>query len=350
MKEKYKKITLAPFCYSCLSLTEMVKILLICIVPQLIMLIVTKSHDSLYLLFLMIFISVCTELLHNLVMRTGIKISWETLLQGALIGLLIPETYSPILASIATLIVLFFEKSMFKKFAQTWLNPIILTALLLYFLSPELYPSFMLTPENVQFTNIGTRLFTDNALVVSEFDTQINAIVNSFLKPLEIQLPEGYITLFFDSHATIPAFRFNAMTLLASIILFATKTLEYLIPIIFIAVYSFLVYAFSLYPYGNILGNGDILLALFTSGTLFTGFFLLTWFGTTPKTFYGKISFAVVSGVLAFLICGAGTSAIGMIFVVLLMNIYNTIILHIETIFYDAQLEKTHNVHKSTRG
>lgn len=351
MKDKYKKITLAPFCYSRLSINEMIKIMLLCILPHVIMLLVTKSFASVSLFFSMIFVSVCAELLYNLVLRTGVKVSWSTILQGALLGLLIPSTFSPLIASVTALIIFFFEKIIFKHFAQFWLNSVILTAIVLYFISPELYPTFMLLPENVQFANIGTRLFTDNVLAVSELDNQITSVLNNgFLNTLGMQLPEGYITLFFDAQTTIPAFRFNAITLASSIILFASKTIDYLIPVIFIAVYSLLVFLFSLFPYGNVIGSGDILLALLTSGTLFSAFFLITWFGTTPKTIYGKIIFAISSGVLAFLICGAGTSCIGMLFVVLLLNISTPIILHIESIFYDTKLRKNLEATGITRG
>ncbi len=351
MKDKYKKITLAPFCYSRLSINEMIRILLLCILPHVVMLVITQSYASISLFFLMIFVSICSELLHSLILRTGIKISWSTILQGALIGLLIPATYSPVTASIIALMVFFLEKVIFKNFAQFWLNPIIIIALVLYFIHPDLYPIFMLMPENVQFTNIGTRLFTDNLLSISELDTQISTFLNThFLNTLNMQLPKGYFTLFFDAQTTIPAFRFNAITILSSIFLFSTKTLDYLIPTLFLIIYSALVYFFSLFPYANIIGSGDILLALFTSGTLFSTFFLITWFGTTPKTIYGKIIFAIIAGILAFLICGAGTSCVGMLFVILLLNILSPIIIHIESIIYDKKLRKHLDTAKIVRG
>ncbi len=340
MREKYKKITLAPFCYSRFSINEMIRIMIICIIPQLIMLIVTKSYASVHLLFLMIFISISTELLHSLIMKTGIKISWSTILQGALIGLLLPSTYSPFIAGIVAFVVLFFEKAIFTNFAQFWQNPIIITVILFFFIAPELYPGFMILPENIQFTNIGTRLFTDNILAISPVDIKITTMLNQYLHTFGIQIPEGYITLFFDSQSTIPAFRFNAVTLLTSTVLFITKTVDYLIPTLFIALYAFFVYAFSLYPYAGILGMGDVLLALLTSGTLFCAFFLITWFGTTPKTILGKLFFAIIAASIAFLICGAGTSTMGMFFVLLLLNFLSPIILHIESIIYERQLKK----------
>ena len=340
MNKKYKKITLAPFCYSQLSINEMLKIILICIIPQMTMLAVTKSFDSIYLVCLVIFISICTELLYSLILRLDIKISWATILQGALIGLLIPSAYSLSIVAIITFLVLFFEKVIFKHFAQSWLNPIVFTAILLFFITPELYPSFMLMPETIQYENIGTKLFSTNIIEISQFDAQISEFLNSLLNSTGIHIPEGYITLFIDSQTTIPAFRFNAMTLLVSLILFSTKTIDFIIPTIFIVVYAILVKVFGLYPYAAIIGQGDILLALLTSGTLFTAFFLITWFGTTPKTLVGKIVFAITAGIIAFLICGAGTSCIGMLFVVLLLNIFCTIILHIEAEIYEAKLQK----------
>ncbi len=186
------------------------------------------------------------------------------------------------------------------------------------------------------------KLFSDGMLNISRFDVRITSFLNTtFFNPFGISVPEGYITLFWDSGSVIPAFRFNVFTIIASMILFLTKAIDYILPAVFLFVYSFLVYMFSLYPYADTIGNGDILLGLFTGGTMFCAFFVVGWFGTAPLTFIGKIIYGLCCGMLGFFICGAGTSSVGMVFVILILNIISPIIQQIETVCYVSKLRKS---------
>ncbi len=249
MRQKYDTITLAPFCSSQLSINEMMKVLLFCLIPHIIILAVTLGIGSLQLLLVVVLSAVCSELVYNTIFKKIVKVSWSTLLQGVLIGLLIPPNYLSVSALVMTFIVLFFEKMIFSDFAQSWINTVALTVIILYFVSPDFFPDFLLAPENVQQNNVGMKLFSDGLLSVSRYDVRITSFLNSTLfNSLGISVPEGYITLFWDSHSPIPAFRFNVLTLFVSTILLLTKTIDFIIPTVFLIVYSFLVYMFSLYP------------------------------------------------------------------------------------------------------
>ena len=107
-----------------------------------------------------------------------------------------------------------------------------------------------------------------------------------------------------------------------------------MIPAVFLFVYGLLVRIFGLYPYGGILNQGDVLLAIFSSGTILTAFFLLQWAGTTPLSIVGKIIYGAFAGCLAFLIMGCGTSPIGAMFVVLISNLVSPIIQFVEDFIY----------------
>ena len=133
-----------------------------------------------------------------------------------------------------------------------------------------------------------------------------------------------------DTHSLIPAFRFNIVTILSSIVLFCDGGISPLIPGIFIGVYAVLVRLFFPALNGGLLNTGDIILAIGTSGTIFCSVFLLQWFGTHPITLTGKILFAVISGIIAFLIVGCGTSPIGMIYTIVISNILNLLIRVVE--------------------
>ena len=69
-----------------------------------------------------------------------------------------------------------------------------------------------------------------------------------------------------------------------------------------------------------------MLLALMTGGTLFTSVFVLDWYGTIPCSIKGRILYGVFGGTAAFFIAGAGSSSAGMIFAVVLTNIFSVFV------------------------
>ncbi|MCR5062957.1 MAG: RnfABCDGE type electron transport complex subunit D [Treponema sp.] len=119
----------------------------------------------------------------------------------------------------------------------------------------------------------------------------------------------------------IPAFRFNVLTIISSIIIFSDNAFSLIIPSFFIAVYSVFVRLFAPFLFGGYFNQGDIILALLSSGTLFCATFLIQWYGTIPVSVGGKVVLGVISGATAFAIIGAGTSPVGMAYTVLISNI-----------------------------
>jgi electron transport complex protein RnfD len=105
-----------------------------------------------------------------------------------------------------------------------------------------------------------------------------------------------------------------------------------IIPFIFILVYSVMVRLFAPFCYGGLFNTGDIILALLTSGTLFTATFMMQFPGTIPISISGKVLYAILAGILAFFICGVGTSPIGMSYTILICNVFNLILRHLEDI------------------
>lgn len=341
MRKKYNSVTIAPFCFSNPSINDMIKTMLLVMIPQIIMLVVTESIYSLVLLAITVLAAIIAEWTYNIMHKKGLKLSWSSLLQGVIIGMLLPSGYPMLVAFTIPFLILFFQKMIFSDFAQSWINPVVFAIIIMYFISPRFFPDFLLLPEYVQYPNVGTRLFSDGIIHVTSFDETMTDIFNSDLfYTLGISIPEGYFTLFWDTQSLIPAFRFNLLTIFASLILISYKAVDFIIPLVFLIVYAVLVRMFSLYPYGNTIGSGDILLALLTSGTLFSAFFLLGWFGTIPVTIIGKILYATCAGILSFLICGAGTSSVGTVFTVLMLNVLSPFIQYIEDLFQISKLRK----------
>ena len=121
--------------------------------------------------------------------------------------------------------------------------------------------------------------------------------------------------------------------------------LKCLIPVVYLVTYAILVRIFGLFPFGGMLNQGDILIAIFSSGTIISAFFLLQWAGTTPLSIVGKIIYGIIGGVLAFTIIGCGTSPIGSMFVILITNLISPLIQFIEEIVYIQFLRIKGNSH-----
>lgn len=331
MSDAYKKLTLSPYFFLVPSVNEMLFLSTMLLIPQVIMLFITKSKSSLILLVTIILASIISDLLEMLLSRRSFKVSWIPVFQGLIIAFFIPSEYPILLAFCITVPSLLLYKYSFGGFAQGWVNPIAVTVILMYFLGSQYFPSFILTPSFLQSTNAGAELFSQGLLQPGSYDEIVSTALNDgFLSKCGISIPSGYITLFWDTGSTIPAFRFNLLTLIASLFLFTGKIIDGVIPIVFLFVYGCSVAFFGLYPYGGIFGSGDILLALLTSGTLFATVFMFEWFGTHPQSFAGKFVYGALIGIIAFFITGCGTSPIGIIFTTLVANVISPYIQSIE--------------------
>ena len=89
----------------------------------------------------------------------------------------------------------------------------------------------------------------------------------------------------------------------------------------FLTVYAVLVRLFVPYLFGGSINQGDIILALLTSGILFSSVYLIQWYGTIPVSVSGKIALGFITGIIAFVIVGCGTSPIGMAYTIIFSNI-----------------------------
>ena len=335
MKQKYKSLTLAPFSYSNPSLGTS-SIFAICLfIPQIVFLFISKSYLSVIQIFVAVLASVIADMCYSYFKKRSLVPSVVVFLQGILIGMFIPEGYSLFLLFFITFFCLICFSYMFGGFAQPWANPIAITIIVLYLIGTQFFPDFTVTAAHLQSPNLGQQLVNDGLIPKLNCDSSITNFLNAkVFKFAGVALPEGYVSIFWDTGSLIPAFRFNLLTLVSTIVLIAFGCTKSLIPAVFLFVYGLLVRIFGLYPYGGLLNQGDVLLAIFSSGTILTAFFLLQWAGTTPLSIIGKIIYGAFAGCLAFLIMGCGTSPIGAMFVVLISNLVSPIIQFVEDFIY----------------
>jgi electron transport complex protein RnfD len=123
-------------------------------------------------------------------------------------------------------------------------------------------------------------------------------------------------------------------------VLFADNSFSVLIPTIFLFVYALFVRLFIPFVSGGEFNQGDVILALLTSGTLFVAVFMIQWFGTHPMTVVGKVIYAIFAGLYAFILIGGGTSPVGMVYLIVVCNIINLLIRLIEEKRMDMLMHK----------
>ncbi len=325
--KKNTNITFSPFCYVTPSVSTVSLSVIVLLFLQVLMLFVTKSFSSLLVLLSSVSSALLSETFYSFLCRFEKHSFRFSFIQGLLVGLLLPSSYPLFHVFSVVFITLLFSKYVFGSFSSSWVNVSCLCVVLLYFLNPSFFPPYLLTLTDLQGQNASLLLFQNGTVPILKVDPYITDFLNSYIfKFFGISIPEGYVSLFFDSGSLIPAFRFNLVTLLSSIILFSFEAFDLLVPSIFIFVYSLLVRFLFPFFVSGVPFQGDILLSLLTGGTLFCTLYLLQWYGTLPITKMGKILYAIIAGIIGFFLLGFGTSSVAFVFLVLIMNLISTFI------------------------
>lgn len=333
LNKSCRKISLNPFRFAFWSLDTVSTVTIGLLLIQVFMLVITGSMASLAVLFCALLASVLSELIHRtLFVKDMYSHSWRiSIIQGLLTGLLLPSTYNPV----AVFFILIFAMSIFRwafgEFAEAWANIVAVCVIVLYLINSSCFPPSVLSSSDLQSRNAALILIQNGAVSPIASDSAITDFLNrTIFKLVGISIPDGYVSLLWDNGSVIPAFRFNAITLISSLVLFSLDFIDFLIPTLFLFVYTILIRFVSPLILGGIPMQGDIILALLTSGTLFSTLYILQWYGTTPINLWGKIIYGILSGIFGFLIIGFGLSSVGYVFTVLVMNLISPCIQIIE--------------------
>ncbi|MBP5587254.1 MAG: RnfABCDGE type electron transport complex subunit D [Treponema sp.] len=330
INKMYKMVNLSPFVNKRSTVLTYL-FMILAIVPQVIMLFVTKSYDNLLIIGTAILACFFTEIL-NFVNKRHVNLSiLLCILKGTLIGFFLPAGYPIFSVFFITLISMLFVKYAFGDLRVSWINPVVLTVAICWFIGRISFPGFLLTRDFLAAKNPSLTLIQEGIFPTYAFDEKITAMFNDTTFSLfGVSIPQGYVSLFWDSQSVIPAFRFNFLTIVFAILLIAFDVITFEIPFFYFMTYLILVKFLSPVFSGGIPMQGDMLLALLSSGTLFAGFILVQWFGTIPMTNKGKIFYGIAGGVIAFIFAGPGTTPIGSIITVLFLNILSPVIQFVE--------------------
>lgn len=331
IKDKlYKKVRLSPFINVNSTFKNYLYIFL-AIFPQIVMLFLTKSINNLLIIFTAIIACLLSEIIF-FIKRKHISFSiMSSILIGTLIGFFLPAGYPIISVFFITFIAMGIIKYSFGDMNVSWINPVVIVVVVCWFIGQFAFSDFLLTKDILATKNPSLSFIQDGTFVIYNFDESLTSYLNDNIFGLfGISVPQGYVSLFWDSQSTIPAFRFSFLTLVVSIILISLDIISLDIPFFFLTTYLLLVKCLSPIFSGGIPLQGDMILALLSSGTLFCAFFILQYFGTTPLSKVGKVLYGIFAGIIAFIFSGPGTSPIGSIVTVLFVNIISPAIQYFE--------------------
>ena len=330
-----------PFIYKKPSVSEVSIRLIIILLVQILMLAFTKSFSAVIVIASAFLGSMCASALRFLIRRNKMYMTTVSIVQGLMIGMLLPESYPPVAVFFITFSMLFVTEIFFDGFEYTWINISAFTVIMAWFVGSRFFPDFMVTGEILSRKNPSLYLIQNGQFPIYHFDSSVTAFLNTHLfNYFKVSIPEGYMSLLWDSHSAIPAFRFNLLTIAAGIFLFADGAFSPTVSSLFVLTYALLVRLFVPATFGGSFNSGDIILAIFTSGTLFCANFMLQWYGTVPKSNCGRLLYGVIAGVIAYILVGCGTSPIEMVYTVFLCNIINLVISVFEDSWYKNALKK----------
>ena len=321
-KLKNSKISVKPFVYRIPSISSVSIKLLVLLGIQVLMLILTKSYNAFFVTLVSLTGALIAAAINYYISKEPVYNIMSIAIQGLVIGLLLPETYPLTMTFVISFATILVSRLIVFKGINSWINIPALSIIIAWYIGNTFFPQFALNSELLSMRNSSVYLIQNGYFPIYSFDSPITAFLNKNIFSLaNVTIPEGFVSMIWDSHSIIPAFRFNLITIVSSIIIFSDNSFSLIIPSVFLGVYVLLVRLFVPYLYGGTLNQGDMILALFTSGILFSSVFLMQWYGTIPVSVSGKVFLGIVNGLLAFFIVGCGTSPVGIAYTIILSNI-----------------------------
>lgn len=322
-KEINLKTNLGPYIYLKDSVSLVSVKLMILLSIQIALLVCAKSFDSVAVIFTALTGGLCAAALYFLLFREPVYNSLILINQAIFIGFLLPGSFPPVSVFFISFITLFVYKLFLYK-SNPWLTPAALAVLIAWFIGRNYFPSFLMNADLAFSKNPGAALISQGHFPVYSFDTTVTAFLNNYIFSMfKVTVPDGFISMLWDTGSVIPAFRFNLVTVISSVFLFSDDFSRIIVPYTMLIVYGILVRLFVPLIFGGQFNTGDVILAYFTSGTLFCIVFMFNFFGTVPVSLPVKFAFGIAAGILAFLITGFGTSPIGMVYTILICNLIN---------------------------
>ena len=204
-----------------------------------------------------------------------------------ILSLLLPNLIHPFYAALGAAFAITVVKYSFGGLGSNWLNPALGGWLFIRFSWPAEFTASLESSS----TSIAEMIAVSDVSALSNSVTKF--LNNTVFSASGVQLPSGYIDLLFNNNPGIITDRGLIALLAGTVFITAVGLNRGWIPLVFIAVYGFLIrFAGDL---SGVYWNGDMLYGLFSGGTMAAAFILAAEPASSAKIKPG-ILFAVVLG------------------------------------------------------
>ena len=231
------------------------------------------------------------------------------------LALLLPNHINPVYAAMGAAFAVVVVKHSFGGLGSNWMNPALGGWLFIRFSWPLSFAG-ALEGSHDYFSPVGSAA----GQAISGF---LNRTVFQFLSTV---LPAGYIDLFASKPPGIIADRAVLVIILGVIFIAAFQISRSWLSILYLAVFGFLVRMLGDVSSGGVLWNGDVLLALFSGGTLVTAFILIADPTSGAKSAPGNAVLAILAAILGFAFRYWGDAFYGCFYAVALINAFTPLL------------------------
>jgi len=248
---------------------------------------------TLIIAFTAFFSALITELLFTWRKYRTAKIKDGSAATTAMIlSMLLPNQIHPVFVFLGAAFAVLVVKYSFGGLGSNWLNPALGGWLFIRFS----WPSAFTNAFNGSTPSISEMIIAPD---ISRLDSSVTELFNGTIFSVAgVQLPSGYIDLLFNNNACIITDRGLFFLLIGTIVITAVGINRGWVPLVFLAVYGFLV-RFA----GDLSGtywNGDMLYGIFSGGAIAAAFILAAEPASGAKLKPGLVFTVVLSAFLSW--------------------------------------------------
>jgi len=254
---------------------------------------ITDSGKSFMIAIVAFIIALLTEFLLTWRTHGTNKIKDGSAAATALIlAMMLPNHIHPVYAAIGSAFAIIVVKYSFGGLGANWLNPALGGWLFVRFSWPAAY-SNALDGSSISISEMTL------ASEISNIDKTVTDLLNGTVFSVAgVQLPSGYVDLLFNNNPGIITDRGLFALLIGTVVITAIGMNRGWIPLVFLAVYGFLVrFAGDL---SGIAWNGDMIYGIFSGGTIVTAFILAAEPSSSAKLIPGVVFSVLLAAILSW--------------------------------------------------
>jgi electron transport complex protein RnfD len=227
----------------------------------------------------------------------------SSIASALVLTLLLPNSINPVYAAIGAIFAMIVVKYSFGGLGANWINPALGGWLFVRFSWSGVFEKAMAPSIESSTSRLGGDFFAAEPVA--------NFLNNTIFSLTGAELPTGYLDILGSKGATIITDRGLLALLLGTIIIAASQTIRVRVPVVYLAVYGAIVKFF---------GDGDVLTAFLSGGTIVAAFFLLPEPVTSSKSNRGACICALFAGIFTFIFRYQSDELYGAFFAVILLN------------------------------